>query len=460
MLKINIFILLLSLVSTYAFAQSNLEKFKSHSPYWKALEIQKQAIEKEYQAMDLVVAPRLTLEATNFRDERKALLVLPVKQEELFLSATVSKYFSTGTNLEFLTNTTSTEYRTMVGTNHLGAFQLSLSQNLWKDFFGESDRIRRTRNMRDYELKLLQVKRDQAQLVIRFEQVLWDYIVAQVELLLRQESLRRWTDIEKWMNDRYRRLAAELVDVKQISATRILRDIQVKTVKQRLVNLKNELDQIGGEKFSDQVIMVESLLDVSTKEILNANEAIAIETLILEKAAEVTEQEMLSTLENAKPDLKFSLSVGRRGIDDTLASAWLDSYDDSNYFTQASLTLSTPLDFSLLKKATDSSKLRFEAANIRKMQAMNSAKLEWDHLQGQIKEHFERIKLLRNLTREQRERNEAERSRFLKGRSTSLQVVTAEQETLDAELTLRTTQAAFKKLVSQYRLFEAHPIGE
>lgn len=454
MFKIHILFTSLIFCSWNAYAQNNIEQFKNHSPYWKALEIERQAVEKQYRAMDLQVAPQLNLEVIHFNDDRKALTILPVKQKELYLSASVSKYFSTGTELEFLTNTTSTDYRTLTGTNHLGSFQLSLSQNLWRDFFGQGDQIRRERNLRDYELKLLQIKRDQAQLLMRFEQTMWDYVTANVELRLRQESLRRWTEIEKWMQSRYKRLVAELVDVKQISATRILRDIQVKTVKQRLENLKNELEQLGGDGFSNNIIMVEELLDVSKSEISQYADALSIETLILDKAAQVTEQDMLRATENAKPDLKLSFAVGRRGIDNTLSSAWIDSYDTDHFFTQAALTFSTPLDFSLLKDATESAKLTFEAANLRKTQAYNAAKLEWTNLQGQILEHFDRIKLLKTLTREQKSRNEAERQRFLNGRSTSLQVVTAEQETLDAELTLRTTQASFKKLTSQYRLFE------
>ncbi|MCO5112581.1 MAG: TolC family protein [Bdellovibrionaceae bacterium] len=447
-------------IQTVAQTQNNVEQFKTHSPFWQALEVEKQALEKQYQAMDLEVATQFNLELIHFTDDRKALLVLPVKQEELFLSANISKYFSTGTRLEFLTNTTSTEYRTLPGTNHLGSFQLSLSQNLWRDFFGQGDDIRRKRNLKDYELKLLQVKMNQAQLLLRFEQILWDYIAANVELRLRQESLRRWTEIETWMRGRYKRLVAELVDVKQISATKILRDIQVQTIKQRLENLKNELDQLGGDGFSNKIVMTEDLLQVSQNEISKASDAFSIETQILDKTAEVAEQDMLRTAENIKPDLKLSFAVGRRGIDNSATSAWIDAYDSDHFFTQAALTFSTPLDFSLLKKSSDSAKLMYEAANIRKTQSLRSARLEWTNLQGQIQEHFRRIKLLRTLTKEQQDRNEAERKRFLNGRSTSLQVVTAEQETLDAELTLRNTQAALKKLIAQYRLFEMIHTGD
>lgn len=459
MFKFHFFFIPL-IFSVHAHAQNNIEKFKAHSPFWKALEVEKQALEKQYQAMDLEVAAQFSMELTHFTDDRKALLVLPVKQEELFLSAQISKYFSTGTRLEFLTNTTSTEYRTMTGTNHLGTFQLSLSQNLWRDFFGSGDEIRRARNLRDFELKLLQVRRNQAQLLLRFEQILWDYVAANVELRLRQESLRRWTDIESWIKNRYRRSAAELVDVKQISATKILREIQVKTVKQRLENLKNELEQLGGDGFANQIVLTEDQLQVSRNEISNVADAFSLETLILDKTAQVAEQDMLRTAENIKPDLKFSVALGRRGIDDSAFSAWTDAYDTDNYYTQASLTFSTPLDFSLLKKSSESAKLMYEAAQMRKTQSMRSAKLEWANLQGQIKEHLERINLLKTLTLEQQQRNEAERQRFLNGRSTSLQVVTAEQETLDAELTLRNTQSDFKKLIAQYRLFEMINTGE
>lgn len=452
----NIFLISKSQAST----SRNLDLFKQHSPYWKALEAEEESLIKEFEMRDIVLAPMLSLEATGFTDNRNQLLVLPIKQEELLLSARVSKYFGTGTLVDFSTGTTSSEYRTgpLAGhTNHIGNFQLSLTQNLLRDSFGASERIRKRQNQKEYELRKLQLDLQQANLIINFEDVLWNYLAADFELKLRQESLKNWREIEKWMKSRYQRSAAELVDVKQISATRILREIQVQTIQQTLSNLKRDLDQLGGAGFADKLNLSVNNIELDPSEIKYAESAFSLQTLILEKTASVSEQQMLATLQNNKPDLKLNFTVSRMGIDNSAFRSFEDSYGIGDYYTRASLVFSTPIDFNLLKTGNESAKLKFKAASLRRDQSIAAAKLEWNNLKDQISEHVNRVSLLKSLTKEQKQRNKAENSRFRNGRSTSLQVVTAEQETLDAELTLRTTQASLKKLIARYRLFDLTP---
>jgi outer membrane protein TolC len=454
--KFLIFLFFLMIISFSSHGQEHLELFYNSSPSYKALDIQQVALKNEIEARDLVVSTQLNLNANFARDARQLPpLVLRQKDKSEVLSAGLSKYLGTGTTLSFTSGVETYDYRGISSPEINAAFsQISLSQNLWKDAFGRGDSIRRSINNKELELRSTQLSREKALLITQFEEAFWNYVAALTELNLRKESLKRWQDSEKWMQDRYNRSAAEFVDLKQVSATRILREIQVQNLEQAILNYKNQIDQITEPGFADRLIINDSHLKNNDFSISKATDVQSLDSLINSYSADLIKENTKQQVEIYRPDLKFNLVAGRTGIGNYPNEAWGDSYNANGDYFSVGLSLSAPIEFSLLKQNRKSAELAQQAADLKKKQAYSAGVLAWSSLQQQISLVHRRLKLLENLSEEQRKRNVSERHRFMNGRSSSLQLVFAEQDSLDAEVTLRTTTAELRKLISKYRLYD------
>lgn len=430
-----------------------LSEFKTHSTLWKSLELDAASIEAEVKSRDLAVATQLSLSWNKLDDRRKS-TSLQIRDYETNFSAQLSKYFYTGTTLSLNANSIDYSFRNQPGTKiYTSEWEVSLRQNLWQDFFGVKERIRQQSNETELKLKLLQNELQRAQLLIAVEDTYWDYLSAVLETKLRTENLKKWKDIEVWIKNRYSRSAAELVDVKQITATRILREIQLQTSQQRWQTIQTQLNQyIGTLNIDASRIDNRDLLNPKIQQL--PSDLQSIESLISTEQAELSRLNSRNANEETKPNLSFSLGYGKRGIDDSINTAINDAQSTTRDYTRLGILFTTPLDFGLQSDKRRAANLKNQADEGRKNHYINASRTSYLDLKSQISILQERVKLLDLLNSEQRSRNTSERSRFLNGRSTSLQLVTAEQDLLDAEITFYTQVAQLNKTLARLQLYK------
>lgn len=430
-----------------------LNEFKSKSTLWKSFELEQASLEAEIKSRDLTVAPQLSLSWNELKDRRQS-TSLQIRDYEQILSAQLSKYFFTGTTLSLNATANDYSFRTQPGSKiYTTEWEVSLRQNLWQDFFGEKDSLRRSINLSDLKLKKLQLDLQMNQLLIQVEDTYWDYLTAHLETKLRTENLKKWKDIEIWIKNRFNRSAAELVDVKQITATRILREIQLQTSEQRKQTIETQFVQyLSNEALSS--IKIDKNLFLKTNIPSTPNQMNSLESLIAIEQSEISRLNSKLTNEDQKPNLSFSVGYGKRGIEDSGTKAIENSQSTSRDYTRVGFLFSTPIDFSLKDEKRKSAILKSQSDENRKNHFINASKSSFTDLNNQIKILSSRVELLELLFSEQKLRNQSERSRFLNGRSTSLQLVTAEQDLLDAEVTLYSQAAQLNKTISRLKLYK------
>lgn len=430
-----------------------LSEFKAHSTLWKSLELDAASLNAEIKSRDLAVATQLSLSWNKLDDRRKS-TSLQIRDYETNLAAQLSKYFYTGTTLSLNANSIDYSFRNQPGAKiYTSEWEVSLRQNLWQDFFGAKERIRLQSNDAELKLRLLQNELQRAQLLIAVEDAYWDYLGTVLETKLRTENLKKWKDIEVWIKNRYNRSAAELVDVKQITATRILREIQLQTSQQRQQTIETQLNQYIGT-FNINISSIDNKDLLNPKALQLPAELQSIESLISTEQAELSRLNSRNASEETKPNLSFSLGYGKRGIDDSVNNAIKDSQSTTRDYTRLGVLFTTPLDFGLQNEKRRAANLKSQADEGRKIHYLNASRTSYMDLKNQISILKERVELLNLLNAEQRSRNSSERSRFLNGRSTSLQLVTAEQDLLDAEITFYTQVAQLNKTLARLQLYK------
>lgn len=431
-----------------------LNEFKTHSTLWRSLELETASIESEIKSRDLAVATQLSLSWNELKDRRQS-TSLQIRDYEQALNAQLSKYFFTGTTLSLNALANDYTFRSQPGNKiYTAEWELTLRQNLWQDFFGTKDSIRRESNAVDLKLKLLQNQQQRAQLLVQVEDTYWDYIATFLETNIRSENLKKWKDMEVWIKNRFNRSAAELVDVKQISATRILREIQLQTSEQRKQSIEALLQQYLPPQIIYALKIDKGLLFNKAPQSVPPQMQ-SLESLIAIEQAELSRLNSKLTNEDQKPNLALTLGYGKRGIEDSSTNEALKtSQSTTRDYARVGVLFSTPLDFGLQEEKRKSATLKYQADENKKLHYVSSSKSSYEDLKSQISVLNERVKLLELLNAEQKSRNTAERNRFLNGRSTSLQLVTAEQDLLDAEITLYAQAAQLNKTVSRLQLYK------
>jgi hypothetical protein len=139
------------------------------APEQESVRDQIRSIELDFASRDLLLQPTLELDAKRINEHR--LLINPVtKTRDDQVQAFLTKPFSTGTTIKLTPTFERTYYLTQDPHERWNAdWQISISQDLWQDFFGRSTRLRRSREGFERRQQVASALGSIAQLQVDFE---------------------------------------------------------------------------------------------------------------------------------------------------------------------------------------------------------------------------------------------------------------------------------------------------
>ncbi|MGZ3711494.1 MAG: TolC family protein, partial [Bdellovibrionota bacterium] len=97
-----------------------------------------------------------------------------------------------------------------------------------------------------------------------------------------------------------------------------------------------------------------------------------------------------------------------------------------------------------------------EAAHLDLDQKRLNEDKDWRDLSHRLVDAKTRLELLRTIEEVQRDKFENERQRLLRGRTTTYQAITFEQDYAQSQLLSLRTQAEVLQVISQLKLFRGH----
>ncbi|MEZ0391015.1 MAG: TolC family protein [Pseudobdellovibrionaceae bacterium] len=441
-----------------------LSEVQKKNKTFQSFQSSDEAASVRYDAGNLELSPFLTAGGSYLDDKSQqfatggTLTHQQVRQYNLGLA----KKFSTGTQAAVVGAVQAINLEGVAPTGgfasefHTGTLALSLSQSLWKDFFGRSTRLRwaRESSQRSFEKTTYNLQAKQA--LITAESIFWDLSYLQRELEIGKASLDRAKKIELWVRRRANNGIGDRADVLNAQGLVSTRELQLLTT---MDNLKT-----AERRFNDQMELppstpVPNLQDFEQERPLNIFVAghegriVRLESYLSILDAQVKKINSEEAVERVRPDLVLQGQYKTNGYDSDDPGA-VSRMTDRNYpISSVGVTFSWALDWESKNAIRDSAKSDALAAQFTKERQLLESESAWSELNRRHQELNARIKLATSLSEVQTAKAAAERVKLSRGRSITSDVITAEQDAADAELNVTRLKAEQRKLESQGRLF-------
>lgn len=444
-----------ALITTNAMAMSIDDYMKEVTKKNKTIisyDLSIEASREKQIAGDLLLAPILTA-GYSLQSDKSLPNAVADKRETTTANLGLSKKFSTGTTLGVTAETYKYEYDqpTTPGNNGFsnGRLGLSLQQSLWKDAFGTATRLRQTRDASTAKLEVYGNELKKRVAIIQAESDFWDYLVAQEDVKLKKANLERAKKLENWTSNRVYNGISEQAELLQIKALASSRELELNTAVDELtakgIKIRENLDMAQSETIPT---FTSDLTDARpyVAELTKQKNVIKIENYLTQIEAEVKQTVAEEANDALKPDLSL---IGRYST----SSYDLDHQTMQNNLTKTDrpvtyvgLSLSWMFGADAVSAQRSSTKKEAIAAKSRAEQAKLVGENAWtDHLR-RYELTKQNVITLEKIMKLQTERSRQEQIRFSKGRTITLNVVTAETDSAEAEVTYLRAKSGLRKL--------------
>ncbi len=451
----------------FAAAQNSARPFKSaldevvQGARFQSTQDEIRSIELDFASRELALQPILALNARRANENRQQLNAFALAQRPRIdtMGASLIKPFSTGTQLEVAPAFEHSLTPTLTGGERdTFDWRFTLTQSLWRDFFGRSTDLRRTREDFERKQRLGDALLRQGQLVFDFESLYWDWALALRVFELQQKNVKRGREILRWVQDRFNRAAAESTDLLQARALLTQRELQVATLQSSLTQTGTRIERFvpnhtwqPDPKDLEIPRSPDELVSAWKAEPLNNPEM--LEFLVARNEAQAAEQRALESRESIRPQLDLQLSYGKNAIDADGEVALKNSYEKDHDYSSIGVVFRSSLDIGNERRRVESARASRDAAAKRKDALSAENRVAWDQLKRELSDLATRVDVAHQLVDLQGKKANAERERYRKGRSTAFQAITFELEAAEAEITLWTLYALMRKTEARARLF-------
>lgn len=464
------FIILFAIAPSLAFAQvsaqitshvSILENIVSQatqkSDTLKSLETSLESLENEIKARDLELSSRIDAELSTFKDKREVVGQTAREGRSSLFGLTLVKPFSTGTELSVSSDHLKLGKDDTFAERNTAQWQVQLSQSLWQNSFGHNTRLRR--KAESYELSsrkaLLEFQRQN--FLISVESAFWDLVLAEKELAIRKDNVKRSQTLESWTARRVRQFAAEKTDLLQVQALLAQRKLDLAIVENDLMNKQKRLEQlVPGLDYKAVDFEAAKLEPISAavKEQIKAKKT-RLDVYAVQQQAQQNSYESLQLEDSLRPDLSVFASYTSNGIAEKFDPSWDRAIDENHAEQKVGLTFSMLLDSDVKSQQRKAASLSAESAKYRSQALVRESETAWAELGRNLELIEAQIKIAKNLFDIQMQKLRAEQQRFQQGRTTTLQMTTFEIDAAESELRLYRLISQQQKFVSQLRLFAA-----
>lgn len=290
--------------------------------------------------------------------------------------------------------------------------------------------------------------------MVEAENAYWRLAFARQSLKIQKDVLLRSERILDWAKRRVAMQLGDRSDLLQSEAGFKLRQLELQNAYEeekaalRAFNLLRSVPE--DTSVAD--------LDVPAPEVLLGGAIPAKSGTRLDvKAAEEEEQAIIARAqldkEKAKPNLDLFASIAWNGRDGARSEAVDESFHGKHSTTAVGVRFTVPLSLGTMKGTWRGTELAKEAATLNLERKRMDENLEWKELERRLQDARARLSLLQSIEKVQRDKFENERQRLLRGRTTTYQALTFEQDYAQAQLLRIRTQAEVLGLAAQAKLF-------
>jgi outer membrane protein TolC len=382
-----------------------------------------------------------------------------LRTQQWAYSAQASRNFLTGTNLSLellhaeTQNILPAQFVTAGSSASFTSFDsratLSISQNLWKDFFGSS--LRKQDEAAEEQSVAIRhnvdVSTEEWSLgIIRLYYSAW---LAQSQLKQNDAAVLRRERLERIVGLRAQRGTSEAPDVIQVKSSRTNSALQSQSTSQQLHDIWRNL--VVSLKFPESFLEVDARLiplkldDPVTPALqscsVKTEDTQSLQVKSAEAAAKSAKLQLEAAQSLARPDLKFVGQLGQNGVDFVDRSKSFDRFrDGTGNMWAAGLQFTMPLGMNAEKARVAQAYADSMKADATLNRTKDDARIAHVNLCQDLERLRQSSTSLQQMVEQQQKRVSLEENRFRLGRIAAFQVMQAEDELMATVIASSSTE--------------------
>lgn len=307
--------------------------------------------------------------------------------------------------------------------------KLELTMPLWRNLFGsetsgEVDQLRFQAKANAKQAEIAWIQRQST-----VEEVFYRVLSLQESFDIQKDSLARAERILSWTDNRVKRNLVDASDLYQAQAAVASRKIDLVNAETQLKDISrtfNSLRGVTGDKVNEKLTGAD--LDLKRLKLERTAAKIRLDTLAQKDLNESTAALYRAQREKNKPTLDFTLQAYAQGRDYANNATDVNKSNEKVNYMYAGLNLVVPLDQFTASKARSGFASLEKSQRLLEEARVRDEKLTWEETADQADSLAKQVALLRELETFQKKKADAERDRLNRGRSTTFQVLSFEQD--------------------------------
>lgn len=326
---------------------------------------------------------------------------------------------------------------------------------LWRNFLGVETRSELNRREAQADLRAIQAEIQFSEISAGADIAYYTHFANVENIKIQRELLSRTEKILTWVRGQKQRGLVDTSDLHQAEAAVTLRKID-------LANLTKEL-QVSARQFndlrwvnSDEVseVLIEIELDMS-KLMNSKNLQLKRRDLLLKLAQlQMQEKEFQGATEHTKPQLDLAFRADWVGRDNEMSQAQSEFRHKNQTLYYVGLQFLMPLDVFKYLKVRDGLGRMSEGQSLMIKSHERAIETAWQNFVDMGGRLHMQITLLRELEQIQKLKSDAERIRFQRGRSTTFQVLSFEQDYITARSRRISAELEARRYITQIDMFK------
>lgn len=299
------------------------------------------------------------------------------------------------------------------------------------------------------------------QALLKARATYWSLSLARDVISFRHLSLDRTQKMLDWTGNRVNLDLAEKSDLLQMQAAVKMRQLNLQMAREDETKTCRDFNDLLGKTSetvdADLEKIADKVSDYGQMACLTAAGARA-DVLAARANYESSQYADRETHYRSMPELSVNGSYSLHGIATTRDDAWSQVRDGDKPAYSLGITFIVPLDYKTLNKVRDGYKQDFLSAKQSLDKAELSAKNDWEQLCTGWKNVKSRLSLAGEIKTVQEQRLENEQKLFQRGRTTTYQMLTAENDLDDAALNVYRLIYEELMLGAQAELYATQPL--
>ena len=332
--------------------------------------------------------------------------------------------------------------------------QIEITQSLWRNWLGSEFKATENAQLAQVEAQRFTELFNFKQLMMNAENAYWRLYVAQMSLIVQEQSIERSKRLRDWNADKVRKNLVDQSDLLQAEANLQAREIEYQdtltevAVAQREFNSIRESDgevHLEGTKGKDSSYIIDVSLPKKMQMREDVRAAMANQKLAAANA--------ILGVEKNRPNLELYGNYSINGRNQYQSPATEQAWTGTRPWTIVGVRFTTPLDFGSMndyKKAYNTEVTASELAYKRKAYEVDR---DYEILTDRFEMLKRRLKLTIKLEAAQDKKFKNERNRFQQGRTTTFQVVQFEQDLANTQLQRLRYERDLIAVYNQLKLF-------